>query len=117
MHLIIGRNADREAQVFLSGFLEESLGLVDVTIVDIGEFIIEVFLQAGDDRSSCLGAQTVADSLDDLVGIYRVGHCLAHAHILEGAELVVESQQLDSVGMADVLNIIGTLEFLPAACI
>ena len=100
MHLVVGRNADLEGQVLLSRLFEQFLCLFNIYIIDICQFIVEIFFQSGNDRCACLGTQPVADLVNDLLRVYRIGNSLADAHILEGLKLIVEGQKLDRVGVA-----------------
>ena len=115
MDLVVGGHADGEAQVLLAGLLEQFLRLVDIDRVGIVEFLVEVFLQAGGYRGSGLCASAVADSVDDLLGIHGIGNGLADPDILEGTEVIVEGQELDGVGVADILDIVAAFQLLPAA--
>ena len=114
MDLVVGGDADREGQVLLAGLLEEFFRLVNVDVVGIRELRVPVLLQTGDDGGAGLGAVAVADLVDDIVRVNGVGDCLAHAHILEGLEIVVEGQELDGVGVAGIFHILGSLDLLAA---
>ena len=84
----------------------------DINAVVVGQAVIIISGETGNQCTADLDAVTVVDGVDDFVCVDCIAQSLPHAHIVKGLDGVVERKELNSVGIADIDGDIVLLQLL-----